>query len=208
MKLWIVGLIPNITRLSGEQTVVKTWSDGLIKLWWGSRDSNPDAFQHMILNHARLPVPTLPPGPDSIPAGARIATRLGVGPKTAHQGAKGTVGSYSIISDPMLPRPARRNQDWITIRQRVDPPGVTRDHAALAARYPRVGVAFAADICRGGRYNAPRETISISITEFITERAETVAEEEIRLNFLANPALSVSFKRSPSPRMSRASSYV
>ena len=38
--------------------------------WWGSRDWNPDAFQHMILNHARLPVPTLPPissdnwGPD------------------------------------------------------------------------------------------------------------------------------------------------
>ena len=28
--------------------------------WWGSRDSNPDAFRHMILNHARLPVPTLP----------------------------------------------------------------------------------------------------------------------------------------------------
>ena len=27
---------------------------------WGSRDSNPDALRHMILNHARLPVPTLP----------------------------------------------------------------------------------------------------------------------------------------------------
>ena len=28
--------------------------------WWGSRDSNPDALRHMILNHARLPIPTLP----------------------------------------------------------------------------------------------------------------------------------------------------
>lgn len=27
---------------------------------WGRRDSNPQAFQHMILSHARLPVPTLP----------------------------------------------------------------------------------------------------------------------------------------------------
>ena len=29
--------------------------------WWGRGDSNSHAFQHMILNHARLPVPTLPP---------------------------------------------------------------------------------------------------------------------------------------------------
>ena len=27
---------------------------------WGRGDSNPHAFQHMILSHARLPVPTLP----------------------------------------------------------------------------------------------------------------------------------------------------
>ncbi len=27
---------------------------------WGSGDSNPDALRHMILSHARLPVPTLP----------------------------------------------------------------------------------------------------------------------------------------------------
>ena len=35
-------------------------STGSSELWWGSRDSNPDAFRHMILNHARLPIPTLP----------------------------------------------------------------------------------------------------------------------------------------------------
>ena len=28
--------------------------------WWGRRDSNPHALRHMILNHARLPVPTRP----------------------------------------------------------------------------------------------------------------------------------------------------
>ena len=28
--------------------------------WWGRRDSNPHALRHMILSHARLPVPTLP----------------------------------------------------------------------------------------------------------------------------------------------------
>ena len=28
--------------------------------WWGRRDSNPHALRHMILNHARLPIPTLP----------------------------------------------------------------------------------------------------------------------------------------------------
>ncbi len=28
---------------------------------WGRGDLNPHAFRHMILNHARLPVPTLPP---------------------------------------------------------------------------------------------------------------------------------------------------
>ncbi len=28
--------------------------------WWGRGDSNPHAFQHMILSHARLPIPTLP----------------------------------------------------------------------------------------------------------------------------------------------------
>src|SRR5436309_10305849 len=27
---------------------------------WARRDSNPHAFRHVILNHARLPVPTLP----------------------------------------------------------------------------------------------------------------------------------------------------
>ena len=27
---------------------------------WGRGDSNPHAFQHMILSHARLPIPTLP----------------------------------------------------------------------------------------------------------------------------------------------------
>ena len=28
--------------------------------WWGRRDSNSHALRHMILSHARLPVPTLP----------------------------------------------------------------------------------------------------------------------------------------------------
>ena len=27
---------------------------------WGRGDSNPHAFRHMILSHARLPIPTLP----------------------------------------------------------------------------------------------------------------------------------------------------
>jgi hypothetical protein len=27
---------------------------------WGRGDSNPYAFRHMILSHARLPIPTLP----------------------------------------------------------------------------------------------------------------------------------------------------
>ena len=30
------------------------------KHWWGRGDSNSHAFRHMILNHARLPIPTLP----------------------------------------------------------------------------------------------------------------------------------------------------
>ena len=30
------------------------------KLKWGRRDSNPHGLPHMILNHARLPIPTLP----------------------------------------------------------------------------------------------------------------------------------------------------
>ena len=28
--------------------------------WWGIRDSNPYAFRHMILSHARLPIPPIP----------------------------------------------------------------------------------------------------------------------------------------------------
>ena len=28
--------------------------------WWGRGDSNPYALRHMILSHARLPIPTLP----------------------------------------------------------------------------------------------------------------------------------------------------
>jgi hypothetical protein len=28
--------------------------------WWGRGDSNPHALRHMILSHARLPIPTLP----------------------------------------------------------------------------------------------------------------------------------------------------
>ena len=28
--------------------------------WWGRGDSNSHASRHMILNHARLPIPTLP----------------------------------------------------------------------------------------------------------------------------------------------------
>ena len=31
-----------------------------IRIWWGRGDSNPHALRHMILSHARLPVPTLP----------------------------------------------------------------------------------------------------------------------------------------------------
>ena len=30
-------------------------------LRWGRRDLNPHASRHMILSHARLPIPTLPP---------------------------------------------------------------------------------------------------------------------------------------------------
>ena len=33
---------------------------GLATNEWGRRDSNPHALRHMILNHARLPIPTLP----------------------------------------------------------------------------------------------------------------------------------------------------
>ena len=33
-----------------------------ITLWWGRGDSNPHAFRHVNLNHARLPIPTLPRG--------------------------------------------------------------------------------------------------------------------------------------------------
>ena len=29
-------------------------------VWWGRGDSNPHALRHMILSHARLPIPTLP----------------------------------------------------------------------------------------------------------------------------------------------------
>ena len=29
-------------------------------LWWGRRDLNSHALRHMILSHARLPIPTLP----------------------------------------------------------------------------------------------------------------------------------------------------
>lgn len=30
--------------------------------WWGKRDSNPHALRHVILSHARLPIPTFPRG--------------------------------------------------------------------------------------------------------------------------------------------------
>lgn len=31
-----------------------------LNLWWGMWESNPHAFRHMILSHARLPIPTIP----------------------------------------------------------------------------------------------------------------------------------------------------
>ena len=37
-------------------------SNSVYGLWWGRGDSNSHAFRHMILNHARLPIPTLPRG--------------------------------------------------------------------------------------------------------------------------------------------------
>ncbi len=36
---------------------MQIWGDCLI---WGRGDSNPHALRHMILSHARLPVPALP----------------------------------------------------------------------------------------------------------------------------------------------------
>ena len=51
------GIGPKGSRV---KLVVKLWSEALISPWWGRGDSNSHAFQHMILSHARLPVPTLP----------------------------------------------------------------------------------------------------------------------------------------------------
>ena len=42
------------------------------RVWWGCRDSNPDAVGHMILSHARLPVPTHPHGHRWTHAGALV----------------------------------------------------------------------------------------------------------------------------------------
>ncbi len=38
----------------------------ILPVWWGRGDLNPHALRHMILSHARLPVPTLPPDKNSL----------------------------------------------------------------------------------------------------------------------------------------------
>ena len=44
--------------------------------WWGRGDSNSYALRHMILNHARLPVPTLPRSSACDPPGTRTRNTL------------------------------------------------------------------------------------------------------------------------------------
>ena len=52
--------------------------------WWGSRDSNPDARRHVILNHARLPVSALPHDDDGSSRAPTTAVRPGL------RGSRGT----------------------------------------------------------------------------------------------------------------------
>ena len=40
--------------------IITYFHGGKSPLWWGRGDLNPHALRHMILNHARLPIPTLP----------------------------------------------------------------------------------------------------------------------------------------------------
>ncbi len=56
---------------------------------WGRGDSNPHALRHMILSHARLPVPTLPrrgrttPTPRALVPGASPMHTWGILPRTS-----------------------------------------------------------------------------------------------------------------------------
>ena len=50
--------------------------------WWGRGDSNSHALQHMILNHARLPIPTLPRKYGALTIPAQLVTRPGIEPGT------------------------------------------------------------------------------------------------------------------------------
>jgi hypothetical protein len=48
----------SFSQLSFTQSINKAVNSG--NKVWGRGDSNPHALRHMILSHARLPIPTLP----------------------------------------------------------------------------------------------------------------------------------------------------
>ncbi len=54
--------MPDDSRIPSLDAEEMALRDGTVnsKPWWGRGDSNPHAFRHMILSHARLPIPTLP----------------------------------------------------------------------------------------------------------------------------------------------------
>ena len=49
-------------RVGAASSAIVRGMQGRGRKWWGRRDSNPHAQGHMILSHARLPIPTLPRG--------------------------------------------------------------------------------------------------------------------------------------------------
>ena len=49
------------THMSTHPAFSRPRGEGFcIKVWWGRGDSNSHALRHVILSHARLPIPTLP----------------------------------------------------------------------------------------------------------------------------------------------------
>ena len=80
--------------------------------WWGRRDSNPHALRHMILSHARLPVPTRPRAfYFSSGASARLDERPveGVSACASTGSARTVTGSHERF-DKNLAKPLRQAQ--------------------------------------------------------------------------------------------------
>ncbi len=61
---------------------------------WGRRDSNSHALRHMILSHARLPVPTLP----RLAFPHRVDTTKGVTRSSIAASSQGRAYAFSVLN--------------------------------------------------------------------------------------------------------------